>query len=382
MEMRRIRHQAVNWGRAIAVAGLVLIGSGCAIQPDSPNSEPVSEAAPEPLSQPSASSATDSASVPEDELGDVRDLYQEALKYGESAISLSQSAFASQDWELVVSRWQKAIALLERVPSSNANYGDAQQKLQEFRTQLSAAQQKVDQPSPSRTIALDAEALAAARQAAQQASQTTGAGAGVVAASSFTELCNTRSSLAEETSRTVQALLELANTDDCAAATTTLSAQTVIDLGGKEIVDLQPLTSLSQMKELRLGSNEIADLTPLASLSNLETLLLNNNQIDNVTPLRSLTRLKTLVLNNNQIADVAPLATLTALERLELRNNTIEQVAALASLTQLQQLSLSDNQIETVRALSALTQLKTLALDGNPLTSKSCPVTDKAVCQF
>ncbi len=392
MKMPVIRHRAFHLGLAIAVGGLAFVGGGCATQPRSSNSETVSGILSESPSETSEFITTDpdrseivanadSASVTEnDELSDVRDLYQEALKYSESAISLSQSAFTSQDWDLVVDRWEKAIALLERIPASNANYADAQQKLQEFQTQLSSAEQKVDRPSPSRTLELDAEALAAAQQAAQQQSATTGTGS--AAASSFIELCQGQSSLADDAQHTVQALLELAGTENCDEAATALAAQTVIDLGGKEIVDVQPLTGLPQMTELRLGSNAIADLTPLASLTNLETLLLNNNQISDVTPLQSLTQLKTLVLNNNQITNVAPLAALTALEQLELRNNTIEEVAELASLTNLQQLSLSDNQIKSVGALSALTQIKLLALDGNPLSSTSCPVKEEAACRF
>lgn len=389
MKMRAIRQQAIQLGLAIAVGGLALVGSGCATQPNSSEAESFSDTSSESFPQtsefittdPEAADNAESASVAEeDELSDVRDLYQEGLKYGDSAISLSQSAFTSQDWELVVNRWQRAIALLERIPNSNPNYADAQQKLQEFQTQLSSAQRKVERPSPSRTLELDAEALAAAQQAARQQSAATETSS--AAASSFIDLCNGQSSLTDDAEHTVQALLELAGTENCDDAATALAAQTVIDLGGKEIVDVQPLTSLPQMTELRLGSNAIADLTPLASLTNLETLLLNNNQIGEVAPLQSLTRLKTLVLNNNQITNVAPLAALTALEQLELRNNTIEQVADLASLTNLQQLSLSNNQIESVGALSTLTQIKLLALDGNPLSSRSCPVQDEAVCRF
>ncbi|MGP1381967.1 MAG: leucine-rich repeat domain-containing protein [Thainema sp.] len=391
MKMRAIRHQAIHLGLAIAVGGSALVGSGCATQPNSSDSEAFSDTSSESFPQTSEfittdpEAAADAASAPateEKEFSDVRDLYQEALKDGDSAISLSQSAFTSQDWQLVVSRWQRAIALLQRIPASHANYGDAQQKLQEFQTQLSTAQQKVDQPSPNRTLELDAEALAAAQQAAQQTNQAASAATGSAAASSFIELCDGQSSLTDDAQHTVQALLELAGTENCSEAATALATQTVIDLGGKEIVDVQPLTSLPQMTELRLGSNAIADLTPLSSLTQLETLLLNNNQIADVAPLGSLTKLKTLILNNNQIANIAPLAALTALEQLELRNNAIDQVTALASLTRLQQLSLSDNQIETVKALSPLTQLKNLSLDGNPLASKSCPVEDEAVCRF
>jgi predicted fused transcriptional regulator/phosphomethylpyrimidine kinase len=70
------------------------------------------------------------------------------------AATIAQSAESKDDWNLVVSRWQNAIALLKTVPKSSPNYTKAQKKIPEYQRNLAYAQQQVKNPSTSKQAAV------------------------------------------------------------------------------------------------------------------------------------------------------------------------------------------------------------------------------------
>ncbi|MEQ8539432.1 MAG: retropepsin-like aspartic protease [Coleofasciculus sp. D1-CHI-01] len=74
------------------------------------------------------------------------ELYKQALDAAYSAATISQSAQSGDDWQLVISRWQEAIALLESVSSSSPNYAIAQSKIAEYQGNLNIAQQQATSP--------------------------------------------------------------------------------------------------------------------------------------------------------------------------------------------------------------------------------------------
>jgi predicted aspartyl protease len=76
------------------------------------------------------------------------ELYKQALDAAYSAATISQSAQSADDWQLVISRWQEAIALLEAVSSSSPNYAIAQSKIAEYKRNLNIAQQQATRPRP------------------------------------------------------------------------------------------------------------------------------------------------------------------------------------------------------------------------------------------
>lgn len=107
--------------------------------PKSDISSDVSIETRQPLSAPPppASSTTSSpSSKPQPET------FSQALDRGMSAAVIAQSAASNEDWNLVTSEWQKAIALLKAVPKSNPNYAMAQKKIVEYQKNLTIAEQK------------------------------------------------------------------------------------------------------------------------------------------------------------------------------------------------------------------------------------------------
>ena len=176
----------------------------------------------------------------------------------------------------------------------------------------------------------------------------------------FADWCRQKADLSPEAKRTVEVLLQKAETTECEAANQTLSSLT----------------------ELELDNNQISDIKPLESLTNLTGLLLNNNQISDIKPLESLTNLTLLFLNNNQISDIKPLESLTNLNGLWLNNNQISDIKPLESLTNLDWLSLYNNQISDIKPLESLTKLTELFLNGNPIAPKTCPLKPETICNW
>ena len=83
-----------------------------------------------------------------------KEAYERALDVAYSAATISQSAQSSGDWQLVSSRWQEAIALLQSLSPSSSYQAVAKPKIAEYQRNLRIAQQLATRPlpdSPART---------------------------------------------------------------------------------------------------------------------------------------------------------------------------------------------------------------------------------------
>jgi len=99
--------------------------------PDPSLSSTVGQTQPSISSSPSSSSPTLS-SQPEP--------FQNAVNQALHAATLTQSAQTPEEWDIVVSHWQDAIALMDTVPPSHPKHSLAQQKVAEYQENLNYAQ--------------------------------------------------------------------------------------------------------------------------------------------------------------------------------------------------------------------------------------------------
>ncbi|MCT7973111.1 hypothetical protein NG797_13605 [Laspinema sp. D5] len=76
------------------------------------------------------------------------EIFRYAVNQAMSAASLTQWAETPEDWIRVTQEWQQAIGLMKSVPSDSPDYSTAQQKAQEYQTNLLYAQERVSQLSP------------------------------------------------------------------------------------------------------------------------------------------------------------------------------------------------------------------------------------------
>ncbi|MBK1987834.1 retroviral-like aspartic protease family protein [Sphaerospermopsis aphanizomenoides BCCUSP55] len=105
------------------------VGNLAAIQP--PNKKPAPPSA-SLNSQPLEESATESSAL------------ELALDKATGGLSISQSAQSPDDWNLVASKFQDAIALMKQVQPDSPNFPFAQRKIAEYQRQIQLARQKAN----------------------------------------------------------------------------------------------------------------------------------------------------------------------------------------------------------------------------------------------
>ncbi|MFN5991208.1 MAG: leucine-rich repeat domain-containing protein [Dolichospermum sp.] len=76
----------------------------------------------------------------------------------------------------------------------------------------------------------------------------------------FTEWCQQKANLPQQTRHTVEALLKVAKTQNCSQANQTLTNFTKLDLNKNQISDIKPLSNFTNLTELDLSGNEIRDI--------------------------------------------------------------------------------------------------------------------------
>ena len=96
------------------------------------------------VSSPSPSSPPIAAPIPPDP-ATLQATYKLALEKASSAKNISQTALTEDDWTLVASRWQQAIALLKSLPAAAPYQLLAKNKLKEFEREFATAQKKLTQ---------------------------------------------------------------------------------------------------------------------------------------------------------------------------------------------------------------------------------------------
>lgn len=75
-----------------------------------------------------------------------KEIYEKAMDVADSAQLLNESAVSVEDWQLSLSRWQEAIALLRQIPRNSPLYAIAKPKIAEYQRNFSAAKQKSPNP--------------------------------------------------------------------------------------------------------------------------------------------------------------------------------------------------------------------------------------------
>lgn len=72
--------------------------------------------------------------------------YELALDKADGAISISQSAKSSYDWQLVATQWSDAITLMQTIPNNSPYKAIAKTKIPQYQRYLVHAQQQTNQP--------------------------------------------------------------------------------------------------------------------------------------------------------------------------------------------------------------------------------------------
>lgn len=128
--------------------------------------------------------------------------YTDAINLASSAVGLGQQATSSDDWDLVVSRWEQSIQELKRVPTEDQHYAIAQTKIKEYERNLAHAKQrlaKLKQPPPDialkRSTPVSAASPTVTSHSATESAATQGSGASPTAPLSTIPIVERRSGI-------------------------------------------------------------------------------------------------------------------------------------------------------------------------------------------
>ena len=136
----------------VAVGLLLSLGSGCGLGTVSESegeAEVVEAIAPAPDSTPAPEAAAPTpetpAAAPSPDASEAN--YQRGLEQATQAANLGQVAQSRDDWRLAAAQWQRAIELMQTVPSGSTNYATAQTKISDYQRNLAVAQQQANRPA-------------------------------------------------------------------------------------------------------------------------------------------------------------------------------------------------------------------------------------------
>ncbi|NJP09762.1 MAG: aspartyl protease [Leptolyngbyaceae cyanobacterium RU_5_1] len=138
-------------------SAMLLSGTACSRERVS---QPIASNPAAPPSSPGATSASPAPSPAVAPVPVLPDSYKSALQKAESASNLGQSALSEDDWNLVASRWQQAIALLKSIPASSPYQARVKAKLTEYEKGLAIAQKRAGRAKADIEQAIDPGALA------------------------------------------------------------------------------------------------------------------------------------------------------------------------------------------------------------------------------
>lgn len=164
------REMIGNWlkgrlGLGILTLGLLFGSTGCDRTPfrTEPNRSTDISENPDEVISPDTNSAPDPTPAESAEAApDQPDLFRNAVNRASSAVAIGQSAQSQDDWQLAANRWQQALDLLNQIPADHPRHSEAQQKIQEYQTNLQSAQARADRPPQPIVIPEPVETTAAA----------------------------------------------------------------------------------------------------------------------------------------------------------------------------------------------------------------------------
>jgi hypothetical protein len=142
----------VNSTRLVASASTILLTLTTACSQGEPYRDTSVSPTPPQLTVPRPSAVASKAAPPTPSPTTQPERFQDGLDAGMSAATITQSAQSKDDWNLVISRWQSAIALLKTIPKSSPNYAKAQQKIAEYQRNLAYAQKQSNIPPQAKTV--------------------------------------------------------------------------------------------------------------------------------------------------------------------------------------------------------------------------------------
>ncbi|ERJ11984.1 leucine-rich repeat domain-containing protein [Haloplasma contractile] len=131
-------------------------------------------------------------------------------------------------------------------------------------------------------------------------------------------------------------------------------------------MDLNGIECFPYIKKIELEGKSIKDLSPLTELKRVEQLTINNTRVMTLLPIRNMVKIKSLTVTNNaNLRDLNGIESFSRLQTVDLSRNRLINISKLELLTNLEHIVLKDNDIQTIDSLSTLPKLTYLDIEHN-----------------
>jgi Leucine-rich repeat (LRR) protein len=144
-----------------------------------------------------------------------------------------------------------------------------------------------------------------------------------------------------------------------------------IDLAGKKLGNVDPLSRLSMLKHANINGNQLKTLHPLRNLAKLEHLDCANNEITELEALKYSTNLISLDISMNKISSIQEVENFEKLEDFDVSDNPTKDIKPISDLSKLKVLRLKNTEIQDLAALKNLKSVNLLIISGTKVSDIS-----------
>ncbi len=144
---------------------------------------------------------------------------------------------------------------------------------------------------------------------------------------------------------------------------------TKIDISGRAIDDISPLSKFAGLKKLNMSHTHVSDLYPLRNLNKMEELDLSATKVQNINALQYMSSLNKLIIDSTLVEDITVLENMDSLKILSMQYTKVDSLAPIEYLENIETLKLSGMPIVTLNVFREYTKVKVLIFDNTNIKS-------------
>ncbi|MCF6241490.1 MAG: leucine-rich repeat domain-containing protein [Bacteroidales bacterium] len=146
---------------------------------------------------------------------------------------------------------------------------------------------------------------------------------------------------------------------------------TKLDISGRSIEDISPLSKFSALKKLNISHTNVVDLYPLRNLNKMEELDLSATKVKNINALQYMSSLSRLIIDSTLLEDISVLENMDSLKTLSMQYTKVDSLAPLEYLENIETLKLSGMPITNLKTFAGYTKVKVFVFDNTKVHSLS-----------
>jgi len=144
-----------------------------------------------------------------------------------------------------------------------------------------------------------------------------------------------------------------------------------LEIGGDNILDLEPLLVFFNLRELQIKNVPLQDPSAIARLEKLEVLKVTESPFKDLAVVTPLSMLETLDVSNTAVSELEPISDLKRLKYLNLSGTNISNLKGLEMLYDLRTLDIASTGVRSIKQITHLLNLERLVCFNTRLSSRN-----------